>query len=389
VCSDDPACAGPVEICDNCIDDNGDGIVDRDDPQCVPFADGFGAGIGDDSKKHGAAVAKCQAAIQAAGVRLATVTRARLQQCADGVFKCIQQKPDDTACLAKARARCVKQTAALADGPQSLAAKLRIKIAKSCGPKKGVPRVSREDLCDATGLGFLGELHACDDPTGPVAAVLTEVGDHLVHEGRCRIAQLFTASTPRGFELLTLGDLHISEDECLDGGRDITALGLGNPVGKAAAKCEKSIGASSKTFFNKVTSSYRRCAAAVFRCVQQKPNDSRCRAKAERRCQKLTATLFDGPRSAEGRMRSSIGRACGARKGKPALLGPDQLSELSGLNYGSLESRCNALGVSSVQSLDGINECMVRQYVCRAEQVLTSQAPRTHELLHLGNARRR
>jgi hypothetical protein len=37
--------------------------------------------------------------------------------------------------------------------------------------------------------------------------VLDEIVDHLVHEERCRIAELFTASTPRGFELLSLGDL--------------------------------------------------------------------------------------------------------------------------------------------------------------------------------------
>jgi hypothetical protein len=354
----------------------------------MPFADGLGIGTGD-PKKRGSAVTKCQSAIQAAGVRLASVTRVRLQQCADAVFRCIQQKADDPRCLTKARARCVKQTAALADGPQSLAAKLRIKVAKSCGAKKGVPRVSRDDLCDVTGLGFLGELGACDDPNGSAAAVLTEIGDHLVHEERCRIAQLFTASTPRGAQLLTLGDLHISEDECLDGERAGDALGLGVPVGKAAVKCEKTIGASSTRFFNRVTSSYRRCAAAVFSCVQKKPNDPRCRAKADRRCQKLTATLFDGPRSAEVRMRTTIAKACGPRKNKPVLLGLTQISALAGLGYSSLESRCSALGIPTLQSLDDINECMVRQYVCRAEQVLTSQVPRTHELLDLGNARRR
>ena len=138
-----------------------------------------------------------------------------------------------------------------------------------------------------------------------------------------------------------------------------------------------------------MTSSYRRCAAAVFRCVQKKSNDSRCQAKAERRCQKLTATLFEGPRSVEARMRTTIARACGPRKGKPVLLGPVQMSELAGLGYNALESRCNALGVAALQSLDDIDECMVRQYVCRAEQVLTSQMPRTHELLGLGKARRR
>jgi hypothetical protein len=387
VCSEDPAC---VEICDNCIDDDGDGQIDRDDPKCMPYADGLGVGTGD-PKKRGAGVAKCQSSIQKAGIRLATVTRVRLQQCADAVFRCVQQKADDPTCLTKARARCIKQATALADGPGSLTARLRIKIAKSCGPKKAglPPRVSRDDLCAATGLGFLGELTACDDPNTPAAGVLDEITDHLVHEERCRIAELFTASTPRGVELLSLGDLHMTDGECLDGARDGGALGLGSPAGKTATKCQKTIGASSTKFFNKVTGSYRRCAAAVFKCVQQKSSDPRCRAKAERRCQKLTANLFEGPRSVETRMRTSIARACGPRKGKPVLLGLAQLSDGAGLGYGALEGRCNALGVSTLQSLDDVGECIVRQYVCRAEQVLTGEMPRTHELLDLGKAHRR
>jgi hypothetical protein len=386
VCSEDPAC---IEICDNCIDDNNDGQIDRNDVQCMPLADGLGIGTGD-PKIRGKAAIKCQTSIQAAGVRLTKATRTRLQQCSDAVFKCIQEKPDDAKCLTKARARCIKQAAALADGPGSLTARLRTKITKSCGPRKAglAPRVSREDLCGVTGLGFLGELNSCDDPKTPAATVLAELGDHLVHEQRCRIAQLFTASTPRGAQLLTLGDLHMSADECL-GDRNGDALGLANPVGKAANKCQKAIGKSSARFFNLVTANYRRCSAAIFQCVQQKPNDARCRVKAERKCQKLTAKLFEGPRNIESRMRTTIAKACGPRKNKPLLIGPAQLSELAGLGYSALEERCRALGVSSLQSLDDVNECIVRENVCRAEQVLTSEMPRTHELLDLGKAHRR
>jgi hypothetical protein len=38
------------------------------------------------------------------------------------------------------------------------------------------------------------------------------------------------------------------------------------------------------------------------------------------------------------------------------------------------------LGVSTMQSLDDVDECIVRQYVCRAEQVLTGEMPRTQLL---------
>src|SRR5207249_9490765 len=94
LCSENPSCIPRVEICDNCIDDNGDGLVDRDDPECVPMADGRGAGIGD-PKLRGKSATNCEATMRSAGLRLAQVTRKRLQQCSDAVFKCIQQKPDD------------------------------------------------------------------------------------------------------------------------------------------------------------------------------------------------------------------------------------------------------------------------------------------------------
>jgi hypothetical protein len=51
-----------------------------------------------------------------------------------------------------------------------------------------------------------------------------------------------------------------------------------------------------------------------------------------------------------------------------------------------MESRCSALGVPGLDSLDDINECVVREHVCRAQQVLTSEMPRTHELLQMGGA---
>jgi hypothetical protein len=362
VCSNDPAC---VEICDNCVDDNGDGQIDRDDPTCMPFADGLGAGTGD-PKKRGAGVAKCQSAIQAAGVRLASVTRVRLQQCADAVFRCIQQKRM-TRRVSRRRAHAASSgPEALADGPRSLAARLRIKIAKSCGPKKAglPPRVSREDLCDATGLGFLGEIAACDDPNTPAAAVLDELADHLVHEERCRIAQLFTASTPRGAELLTLGDLHMSEDECLDGERDRGALGLASPVGKAAVKCEKAIGSSSTRFFNRSDQLVSPLCRRGLPLRATEVNDPKCRAKAERRCSKLTASLFAGPRSAEARMRTdhrqSVRRAEGQNRVSSARA-DDRAWRVSGTapsRRAAMPSAC-----ASLQSLDDVDECMVRQYL--------------------------
>jgi hypothetical protein len=333
---------------------------------------------------------KCQKAIQSAGVRLANVTRASLDRCAAKVFQCIQQKPGDARCLAKARSGCAKKAAVFADGPRTLAEKLTNKIRKSCGPRKPgqPPRVSRDNLCDPTGLGFVAELEACDDPNGSAEDVLDAVAEHLVHEHRCRVAQLFTSGTPRGMQLLDLADLHMDGSECSDPNADGGSLGLENPktLGKAAVKCQKKIGASSTKFYKKVTGAYQRCTAAVFQCIEKKPNDVRCRTKAEARCRKATAKLFQGERSVEGRLRKTVAKAC---SGPRVALAVSDIRDLVGIGYSAFDSRCDALGVSNLDSLDAINECVVREYVCRAEQVLTSQMPRTHELLDLGGALRR
>jgi hypothetical protein len=57
-----------------------------------------------------------------------------------------------------------------------------------------------------------------------------------------------------------------------------------------------------------------------------------------------------------------------------------------GLGYDTLQSTCRVLGVPGLTSLDDVSECLVRQHVCRADQLLTSQTPRAHELLAVGGA---
>jgi hypothetical protein len=57
---------GAPEDCGNCVDDDGDGKVDRADPDCLPVpADGGGAGVGDPDT--GKALDKCAKAIRKIG----------------------------------------------------------------------------------------------------------------------------------------------------------------------------------------------------------------------------------------------------------------------------------------------------------------------------------
>jgi hypothetical protein len=388
---EDPACGtSPVckEDCGNCIDDNENGLVDRDDPQCTPLANGAGKGAGD-PKFRGKPVLRCQKAIRFAGTRFANQLRTSLQKCTDGVFLCLQQKPGDAACLIKAKARCAKQTAALQIGPTNLDERLGAKIAKGCGPKKPglLPVVSGADLCDDAGLGFGHDVAVCATPQSP--ALLAAVTQTLAEEHRCRSVQLFATDVPRAAELLTAGGVDVSTLPCLGATGNFQYLGLGEsaPVVKAVVACQKGIGAAGARFVKQVLAADQRCAEGVAQCLQTKPGDAKCLAKAKTTCGKVTSKLYNGAQSREAKLRTSVARACGSTTpGKAPRVALTDLRSALGVGYDALQTNCAQLGVAGLSSVDDVSECLFRQHVCRADQLLTSETPRAHELLSIGGA---
>src|SRR5262249_35340953 len=119
------------EICDNCIDDDGDGLIDRDDVvHCDQPLDGAAAGIGD--PVAGKRLVKCAQTIEKAGAKLASSRFKRLHKCLDAAFACTELKSGDAKCVTKATATCNKTFLAFpAD-----ATKLTATITKACGPDK-------------------------------------------------------------------------------------------------------------------------------------------------------------------------------------------------------------------------------------------------------------
>lgn len=386
-----PACGGsPVcaEDCDNCIDDNGNGLVDREEPSCTPLPNGSGQGAGD-PKFRGKPVLRCQKAIRAAGLQFAKQLRTRLQKCTDGVFLCLQQKPGDAACLAKARARCLKQTAALQAGPTNLDKRLGAKITKGCGPKKPglLPVVPGGDLCGANGLGFANDVAVCATPQS--AGLLAAVTSTIAEQHRCRTVQLFTTDVPRANELLSTGGVDLDALPCLVQGAQGGNLGLGKPAGvlKAVVGCQRAIGTAGSRFVKQVLDAEQRCSEAVAQCVQTKPGDAKCLAKAQGVCRKVTGKLYQGPQSREAKLKTAIARACGTTTaGKAPRVALGDLRSVLGIGYDTLQPACSALGVSGLASIEDVSECLVREHVCRADQLLTSQTPRAHELLAIGQA---
>jgi hypothetical protein len=334
-------------------------------------------------------VLRCQKAIRAAGSQFANQLRSRLQRCTDGVFLCLQQKPGDAACLAKAHGRCAKQTAALQAGSTSLDLRLGAKIAKACGPKKPglLPVVAGTDLCGDAGLGFGHDVAVCATPQSP--ALLTAVVDALAEEHRCRAVEVFATDVPRAAELLTAGGVDLSTLPCLIEGAQGGNLGLGKPAGilKAVVGCQRGIGTAGARFVKQILAAEQRCSESVAQCLQTKPGDAKCLGKASAVCRKVTGKLYGGTQSREAKLRTAIARACGTTTpGKAPRVALADLRSVLGIGYDTMQTSCTALGVPALGSIDDVSECLVREHVCRADQLLTSQTPRAHELLSIGGA---
>ncbi|MDZ4684367.1 MAG: choice-of-anchor Q domain-containing protein, partial [Planctomycetaceae bacterium] len=97
---------GEPEDCENCIDDDGDTFVDRADPDCTAAPNGAGAGAGDATV--GKTIDKCGKTVRKVGAKLLGNRLKQLGACEKVVADCVQLKPGDAACLAKAQAKCTK-----------------------------------------------------------------------------------------------------------------------------------------------------------------------------------------------------------------------------------------------------------------------------------------
>ena len=363
------ACDGDCERCDNCVDDDGNGLVDRVDPDCAAAADGAGAGIGGDTAARKAA-GKCAATMAAAGAKLSARVMKGLQKCTDAVLACVQTKPGDAGCIAKANATCRKATAGLApDGTHRRRA--RLAIAKACG---SVPLAT---LGAATGLGFDAEVARCTALATPVLASVEDVVACIDRATVCRASALFATRVPRALELLAAGAAEASLLVCIPTGTgDGGALGDPKTLGKPLAKCQKAIAAAGAKLTAKLAKGYGACAAAMRACAQS-ADPAACLTKAEATCAKATRTLPTVTSAADAKLLAALTKACGALDAA-ALLDPD------GLGFGATGARCAALGVPALDGPSALATCLSREQACGAAMLVEAATPRLRE--HLGRA---
>ena len=349
-----PTATPGTEICDDCIDNDENGDVDRDDAACAARADGGGVGI--DLTAEGKVVYGCQQALGRAGKSFAAARVKALQGCVSSSFTCVQDGAP-LECFPEAGARCATKLAKL-DG-------LRTKIAATIAKKCGTLGATR--LREPVGLGFDAEAAACaasgvaslDDAAAVTACVTAR---HA-----CLVDRLVGDTIPRARELLAL----IGRDP------DVHAPCLPDTAGTGAAgnddlvPCLEAFGKAGARFLQTRTNLRQRCAEAATRCVQIKPDDDACLEKARASCAKLA----DRASNAQADFAATVAKRCPATA-LAALL------DTSGFALGERTATCDALGIP-LTSVGAVAECVGRVQSCRVDQVVESRTPRLQELLGL------
>ena len=356
-------------VCDDCRDNDGDMLVDRDDPDCPPRSDGSGYGV--PGKKRAKAVSKCQKTVAKTGQAYAMKLQKLLQKCLKQALVCVEQKAGDPGCLLKATKTCQK----VLDTGDKLEAKTRAKITKACDE----PRVLAADLVNAAGLGYLAERPLCQGSPAFVSS-LDDAGDlgrclTVLHE--CQAGQLVSQENPRARELLQLTDVNVFSFRCL---LNPGASGGGQGVADAAqakllVKCATGIQKAAGKFGKARLGGLQKCLASVGKCLQEKPGDAKCLAGARKKCVKIAGKIGDAPKGAATKARAKIIKACS---------GADvELLAAVGLGQAETSDYCTAAGVPALTTASDVAECLIHHHTCRIDQLLDTGTPRARELLDI------
>ena len=357
-----------VEICDNCVDDDTDGLIDRKDPDCSEPANGLGANIGDASE--GKAIAACTKAMQKAGFKVVLGVLKKFQKCTETAMACIQGKPGDAACQAKATAVCAK----VLGGFDAVAAKLQSDIVAKCDPENEHITAIR----DLAGLGFLAEEEQCvTDTDGSVANLSTiqNVASCLAQQHFCRAQHLVAIATPRARELLTFAGRPPQEFPCIDERAAANGAGAGVAADhvKKTLKCGKTIDKLALALIGTGAKTVQNCLNAGIACLQVKPQSAACLAKAQAKCGAGFTKLQHPTKGTVAKLAAKLQKACRVQDG----LDLADVRQDNGLGLDRLTPRCQALG-NGAQF--GLPQCLGGQAYCEGAYMIERQVPRAREL---------
>ena len=305
--------------------------------------------------------AGCQQAIAKAGASFAAATSKSLDKCYDGIFDCVQLKPAEPACIAKALAKCTAEVDTKA--PQSRL-KLAAAIAKKCA--------SFADLTSADGLGYGDLASECLTDFGTTLTDVASVAECVRAQHECRAELAFGVAMPRAGQLAADVPVPTRAGSCLvnRGGNGLGGVGDPKGVGKALAGCQKALKQVGAKLAAAKLKSLGKCVATAVGCAQTKPGDAKCAAKAQAACDKAVGVEIP---KAEANAAAAIGKKC-----LPAF---PFVGSVSALNVDALASACQIVGVASLATVDDLATCVLRQQTCSVEEQLRFAAPRAAALL--------
>ncbi len=304
---------------------------------------------------------KCQQAVGKAGVSYLATRLKQLDACSTGILKCVQTKPGDAACVAKAKAKCLSVRAALAAARAKLTSAVQTKCASSL--------VSPSDLQGPTGLGFDGIDAVCTSELGHGLASVADVAECVARRYGCRASRLYAMQAPRAGELLRVAGVGPEADGCLPDHAG-NGEGVDDPVqGKAIQQCAASIAKAASAFTAKKLTSLTKCAGLVFTCIQTKPGDAACLAKANASCGKEAAKIA----AERAKVAPAIDKKCGGIDFNVNLR-PARAANLAAL-VASLP------GADTLDTLATYEQALRTGHECAAEELLQIVAPRSLALV--------
>jgi hypothetical protein len=143
---------------------------------------------------------------------------------------------------------------------------------------------------------------------------------------------------------------------------------------KAVVNCEKNVSSAGRTFIANSFKALKKCVDTVFGCVQLKPGDGGCLAKAQSTCDKQFTSLDNQALKLE----LAVDKRCAEE-----LIPFSTLRTAFAANIDALATDCRPYGIVVLNSLDNYKDCLRAAYQCRVGDLLRFAAPRAGEMLGL------
>ncbi len=143
---------------------------------------------------------------------------------------------------------------------------------------------------------------------------------------------------------------------------------------KAVVNCEKNVSTAGRNFLANSYKALKKCVDTVFACVQLKPGDGGCIAKAQATCDKQFTSLDTQALKLE----SAVDKRCAEE-----IVPFSTLRTALAAGIDSLATDCRPYGLVVLNSLDDYKDCLRASYQCRVGDLLKFAAPRAGEMLGL------